>query len=730
MQPAFAPSFVATVNALNTAAATNATTPVAPTLVLSRGGGNATSVVTRVPNCNEPCMLAIASDIDVASLANHTIVNATSDELFSTAPIPTIGMGISVRLPRQQLVSSLLSFIALDFEYLNIVIPGSQEFQIATPDPSAPGGLHFYAKFLYPTQCPGVCNAAPGDSEFLFLAATECENGLMNAIDYRGVQVLAGYACVSILGGGLSVKIDHTDILNQDVISARAMAEYQNAVRYANSTTEVIIAKKNPGVHVAVTAADYTYITTLKFASSCPNNTCTHTAPAVIAALADQTGYSSGIDYRGVEVMAGYTYDAGLGFSVVVQQDTSEAQHNPTTLAVELAGCTVAAGIVSMLLLALLANVLLRSMDRAWDEGKRALERERQAFRDVIEAMYPAQVAQKMLTGETKIAYTVPTTTVFFSDIFEFTATSNVVTAEELIQFLGYTFGTMDAIADHFHVYKVKTIGDAYLAISGLPGVEPLHQSAVMDMILFASCCAQVFSGRFKHPEAGAILDSVVINIVLKKKGPRQTEAAIAAGPTPKRPSLIDYGTAPLEVTKQPGYTPPVHCVMRYGIALGPVTAGVLPGKTPLFDVWGKTVNLASRMESTGQPGRIQVSEAVQKAVIAIPDQPFGFDAKHRVTCRGFGQVTAYFLSHSNVPPPKQLLVSLNIKPHLGRFFFENPVPHLKKGENSGSHHSSSSGPKAGSSDTHSSKASTVSGKDRKAAPSKKTVEVAMAVVV
>ena len=50
-----------------------------------------------------------------------------------------------------------------------------------------------------------------------------------------------------------------------------------------------------------------------------------------------------------------------------------------------------------------------------------------------------------------------------------------------------------------------------------------------------------------------------------------------------------------------------VTCLMRYGIAAGPVTAGVLQGKTPMFDIWGKTVNLGSRMESTGQPGRIQV---------------------------------------------------------------------------------------------------------------------------
>ena len=57
----------------------------------------------------------------------------------------------------------------------------------------------------------------------------------------------------------------------------------------------------------------------------------------------------------------------------------------------------------------------------------------------------------------------------------------------------------------------------------------------------------------------------------------------------------------------QEASAPVARCIMRYGIATGPVTAGVLQGKAPMFDIWGKTVNLASRLESTGQPGRIQV---------------------------------------------------------------------------------------------------------------------------
>jgi len=130
------------------------------------------------------------------------------------------------------------------------------------------------------------------------------------------------------------------------------------------------------------------------------------------------------------------------------------------------------------------------------------------------------------------------------------------------------------------------------------------------------------------------------------------------------------------------------RCIMRYGIAAGPITAGVLPGKTPLFDVWGKTVNLASRMESSGVPGRVQITEQVHRLVIKATDNPFTFDAKHKVMCKGFGSVAAYFVSTCSRPPPRDLLTQLAIKPNHGRFFFDSGIPaaRLMRGTESNSH--------------------------------------------
>eukprot|EP00667_Euglena_gracilis_P033990 EG_transcript_57438 len=116
-----------------------------------------------------------------------------------------------------------------------------------------------------------------------------------------------------------------------------------------------------------------------------------------------------------------------------------------------------------------------------------------------------------------------------------------------------------------------------------------------MDMLLFASACAQVFSNRFLHPNEGTILAEVVTRMLRRRRllrscnGASAPEAAAAA--IPRRPSAIAYG--PVKAAAEDADCaggPLVHCLMRYGLAVGPITAGVLPGTTPSFDLWGKTV--------------------------------------------------------------------------------------------------------------------------------------------
>jgi len=605
---------------------------------------------------------------------------------------------------------------------VNSLLTGTEEVQFVTQAPkgaaNTTGDLLFWTAFRFPEDCVGPCATLPNTSNFLILALDSDASGVMTGLDYRGARVVSGYAPIPSLAAALAVKLDIAQILTEGRAMAGTIATYENEVRYAASSTEVLVSEKRPGVAIATNSSDIIRITMPKFQSQCPNNTCLGESLPVLDSVNGLTGYVIGPDYRGLQVLGAYTYLPQLDLGLVFKIDAAEAERPSMLLALELLGCAVAAVLASMLLLAYLANVLLKSMDRAWDEGKRAIEREKQAFRGVVEAMYPPQVAKRLLAGETQIVHNVALATVFFSDIYEFTTTSNSVTPEELIQFMGYTFGTMDTIAEHWGIYKVKTIGDSYLAVSGLPGSESVTGTATLDMMMFANCCVQIFSTRFLHPTDADILDSIVKNVIAKKRpgaraaGPLAPAAAAVPQIVPERPALIVYSnpTKDVPAPDDENAVPQVHCVMRYGVAAGPITAGVLHGKTPLFDIWGKTVNLASRMESTGQPGRVQVSELVYQAVVALKGQPFTFETRHKVFCKGFGNVSAYFLDTSAAAPPKDLLTRLRVEPNLGHFFFDNPIPTFKAPLARPQGPATGSGSHSGS-DQHSSQgSSTVSG--------------------
>jgi len=337
------------------------------------------------------------------------------------------------------------------------------------------------------------------------------------------------------------MKVDVAQVIREGVAMVGTIATYENDVRYATSTTEVEVAKKKPGVTVVHSVLDENVVTTERFANQCPNSLCTGSDLLMQLALAGQTGAIVGPDYRNTPTLGAYTFLPGLEVGIVVKIDVNEANSNAVTLALELTACAVGAVLVSMGVLALLANVLLKTMDRTWDEGKKAIEREKELLCGVITAMYPPQVAKRMLAGETHIVHNIGCATVFFSDIYEFTTASNTITPEQLMQFLGYTFGLMDMVADHFRVHKIKTIGDAcrHLAVSGLPGTESPNGNGTLDMMLFASCCVQLFGQRFVHPDEGTILDTVARNLFQKKQHVKMLEGPEAVR-TPAQDALYD----------------------------------------------------------------------------------------------------------------------------------------------------------------------------------------------
>eukprot|EP00668_Euglena_longa_P008511 GGOE01010260.1.p1 GENE.GGOE01010260.1~~GGOE01010260.1.p1 ORF type:complete len:1208 (-),score=403.92 GGOE01010260.1:1029-4382(-) len=697
---------VDTINAASAARATSNKTwrrENSQEIVLAHQISGPTTIITSLQSCSAVCLTAanlesspVASAVLGLNGTNETTDFSGEDIICAYGPMERSGIGMEVKITQEEFKDDLYVSLGSSLDFLNqqLASSGSLVVEFASRArenaTSAFDGLQFHTTWPAASECGDACGTFPNSLAYLRTALDDQETGVADGVDYRGQAVTAGVCSLPLLDAVLSIELATSQIVKDATAMAATITTYENDVRYAGQSTEVSMGRKKVGVAVARTSQDYNRLTLLKHRWDCPNLTCSGGATLMLAAVNGNTGFTRCPDYRNVDVMGAYTYLSRLDIGLVVKIDAAEAEERSFQLTAVLSGCSVAAVTASMLALALLANVLLKSMDRAWEEGKRAIEQEKQAFRTVIEAMYPAQVAKRMLAGEDHIVYHVPHATVFLSDIYEFTTTSNSISPSELIRFLGYTFGVMDTVAEFHHVHKVKTIGDAFLAVTGLPGMDSLTDCAALDMLLFASCCNQIFSNRFLLPEEAGILDTVVQTVLAKRQASRTESNAREEVPRlaqiPQRPSrFIDGSSLPPqeEPPKPDGIVdecgvPPVHCIMRYGLATGPITAGVLQGKAPLFDIWGKTVNLASRMESTGQAGRIQVAEGVFQAVVAQKDQPFLFDPRHKVYCKGFGHVNAHFVGASTDAPPSALLAALNVEPNLGQFFFDNPVPGFK----------------------------------------------------
>jgi adenylate cyclase len=204
----------------------------------------------------------------------------------------------------------------------------------------------------------------------------------------------------------------------------------------------------------------------------------------------------------------------------------------------------------------------------------------------LIQTVMPETIAERLKSGEQHIADRIEMLTVMFADLVGFTAASHDRTPEEVVEFLDKLVHHFDAMCDRYGVEKIKTIGDCYMAAAGFDGSAGAGAVAVGRLAL-------------------AMLDEVTSRAAL---GSRRLE-------------------------------------MRIGIHSGPATAGVIGDRRFSYDVWGDAVNTASRMESYGEPGRIQVSEAFR----SLAGDAFEFEERGPTEIKGIGTPRTWFLiaSHS-----------------------------------------------------------------------------------
>uniref|UniRef100_A0A7S4G4S8 Guanylate cyclase domain-containing protein n=1 Tax=Eutreptiella gymnastica TaxID=73025 RepID=A0A7S4G4S8_9EUGL len=647
-------------------------------------------------------------------------------------PIPILGLALTLKVDWAEVYADFRKQAAHTFDVVNTQLDNTEELLLVAKGANDSHPVDYLTHFRFRDECAPGSRCAYNLTKASYLEDTvrHCANGTGQGNDYRNSPVMSGFTCLDGLDMAVVFEVDQAQVDERGINLIRSYVEEENHhfEEDPEGTMELLMFGALNGT-TADSLDNIGYIAPVLHPEYCSGKNvrgyCAGAEPFMLEAMKHKTGKVLAPDYKGEEALTAYSYvhvskdlppdaqytqkDYWIGFAI---KESYAKIRTPGLLAARNLAL-IAAGItlVALMELWLVVRWLLNSIEAEWVEGKKAIEHEKKQFSGLVEAMYPSAVAERLMSGESQIVIEVPNATVFFADIHNFTALSNSIDAYQLIQFVGYTFGVMDTIAEWTHVYKIKTIGDAYLAIAGLPDYprpNPTH-----DMVTFASYCAQIFSRRYRHPDAGAILSLIAGKALVAKSNRRTVRMAGDRGN--KRPSVTSaagsskysFGAGSGTGTSRTSQDGPgglqrgdeaaaPHCVMRYGVACGPVTAGVLQGKAPLFDVWGKTVNLASRLESTGVPGVIQISEAAYVAVTRDPACAFQFDRGHKTFCKGFGTLTAYSVRETYENPPKELLSCLGIEPNLGTFAFEDPTAtHAYVAPTTGVKHGSASGPQS-----------------------------------
>lgn len=212
---------------------------------------------------------------------------------------------------------------------------------------------------------------------------------------------------------------------------------------------------------------------------------------------------------------------------------------------------------------------------------RKTLTEERARADDLLHNIMPTSVADRLKHGENHVVEFHDEVSVMFADVVGFTQMATELTPARLIQMLETLFKAFDEIAEQHGVEKIKTVGDAYMAAAGVPMATPDHADRIAHMALaMLDACERI--GR----ESGMTLN------------------------------------------------------LRIGIDAGPAISGVIAQKKFAYDLWGDTVNTASRMESSGAIGRIHVTEAFRQRL----DDRFVFERRGPQELKGKGLMPSHFL--------------------------------------------------------------------------------------
>lgn len=222
-------------------------------------------------------------------------------------------------------------------------------------------------------------------------------------------------------------------------------------------------------------------------------------------------------------------------------------------------------------------------------QQKNVIEQEKLVSEKLLLNILPAETAFELKQTGKAQPKRYEHVTVMFTDFVEFTKISNITPADELVNDIDYYFREFDEIISKYKIEKIKTIGDSYMCVSGLPVINQSHAVDMIDAAL------------------------QIIAFINRTKAER--------------------------IQQQKSYFD-----IRIGINTGPVVAGVVGSKKFAYDIWGDTVNIAARLQQTSEPGRINISPSTYEQA----KEKFRFTARGKISIKNKGELDMYFADSLN----------------------------------------------------------------------------------
>ena len=218
------------------------------------------------------------------------------------------------------------------------------------------------------------------------------------------------------------------------------------------------------------------------------------------------------------------------------------------------------------------------------------LTSEKQKSDDLLLNILPAEIAEELKLNGSVAAKNFEAVSIIFTDFKDFTQTSERLSAKDLVAEINYCYEEFDNLCDKYGIEKIKTIGDSYMCASG---ISLSKHDTVKNTVLAALDMQSFINNRFEE----------------------------------KR------------LNNEVGFE------MRLGINTGPIVAGIVGVKKFQYDIWGDTVNIASRMESNGQVGKVNISKQTYELI--KDDQQFTFEKRGKIQAKGKGEIEMYFVERT-----------------------------------------------------------------------------------